>query len=549
MDDPLGCEPDTLPDDILPLEPYPEWVKGFREDQVSATEQVVSRFEDGARVVFLDAPTGAGKTLIAEMVRRELGVSGIYVCSGKQLQEQFLRDYPYAKVLKGRSNYSTELMPRPYNGADCEGKDCRWCYSRKTCPYQIAKNEAFRAQVAVLNTSYLLAEVNSQGGFGQRKDARPPFTVIDECDTLEASLMGYVELKVGPKLLAQLGMRVPVKGARVSTVRKWLQDLDERLAEHLENLMGIEAPTLDQHRERVKLGRLLEQVRSVDLGEEDEEGKEVWGDWIRDYSTSDARGESLVLKPVVVDRWAPDVLWRHADQWLCMSATIISAQEQAMSLGLDRAGIPWDVVSIGMRFPVEHRKIVVKPVANMTYRTEMEERPKLAEGVRNILGRFPQENVLIHTVSYKLAAYLWNELAGCQELGDRALLTYTDGHEREEQVVRFRRKGGVLLAPSLERGVDLPDEMCRVVIVAKIPFPSLGDRRVAERIHRPGGQIWYGVSVARGLVQMTGRGVRHEQDWATTFVLDRQFGRWWSEIGKKVLPKWWQEAITGDQPS
>ena len=83
-------------------------------------------------------------------------------------------------------------------------------------------------------------------------------------------------------------------------------------------------------------------------------------------------------------------------------------------------------------------------------------------------------------------------------------------------------------------------------MVAKVPFPALGDRQVSERLRRPGGQVWYGVQVARSLVQMTGRGVRHENDWATTFILDKQFPRWYREAGRKLLPDWWIEAITSD---
>lgn len=46
---------------------------------------------------------------------------------------------------------------------------------------------------------------------------------------------------------------------------------------------------------------------------------------------------------------------------------------------------------------------------------------------------------------------------------------------------------------------------------------------------------------------MTGRGVRHENDWATTFILDKQFPRFFRESGRKLLPDWWIEALTNDR--
>ncbi|WP_206688127.1 hypothetical protein, partial [Streptococcus pseudopneumoniae] len=76
----------------------------------------------------------------------------------------------YARVLKGRSNYPTATMPYPeYTGDDCTGRGCRFCPERAECPYNIAKVQALTASVSVLNTSYLLAEANTAGTFGEKE--------------------------------------------------------------------------------------------------------------------------------------------------------------------------------------------------------------------------------------------------------------------------------------------------------------------------------------------------------------------------------------------
>jgi Rad3-related DNA helicase len=97
--------------------PLPDWLQ-IRDYQLDAVERVVKEYEAGARVVFLDAPTGTGKTAIAEMVRRRLEVArGLYVCTTKSLQDQVARDFPYARVLKGRANYTpTKLSARERDG-------------------------------------------------------------------------------------------------------------------------------------------------------------------------------------------------------------------------------------------------------------------------------------------------------------------------------------------------------------------------------------------------------------------------------------------------
>lgn len=503
----------------------------------------------------------SGKTLVAEMVRRRLATKSLFVCSGKQLQDQFIQDFgDYARVLKGRSNYPTASMPYPqYTGDDCTGRGCRFCPTRAECPYQHAKVQALTATVSVLNTSYLLAEANTAGTFGEKevkgRVTRRPFIVVDECDVLESALMGYVEFKVSARLLEDLGLQPPVKAARTKTVQGWIGTLVTALEERVERMDDWDTTDVALMRRKRSVTRVLDQARGIELGnDEDPDG---WGDWIRVYETRwdpKKREEvdlgSFVLKPVVVNEWGMERLWRHADRWLIMSATIISPDEMADSLGLEREGVPWDVVTMPMPFPKENRPIVMKPVANITYAEAAVEKPKLLAGVAEILDRFSGENILVHTVSYSLTKYLTDELRKEQGKGrwkGRAILAYTNAQERDAAVEAFNRSGGVLLAPSLDRGLDLPDDLCRVVVVAKVPFPALGDRQVSERLRRPGGQVWYGVQVARSLVQMTGRGVRHEEDWATTFILDKQFLKYYQSAGRKLLPDWWIEALTNDR--
>jgi len=73
---------------------WPEWVTGFRDHQLHAIVEIVDAYARGADVVFLDAPTGAGKTLVAEAVRRLVSKASVYVCHSLGLQEQMVTDFP-----------------------------------------------------------------------------------------------------------------------------------------------------------------------------------------------------------------------------------------------------------------------------------------------------------------------------------------------------------------------------------------------------------------------------------------------------------------------
>lgn len=547
-------------------QPWPEWFPGFREHQKAAIAAVYDYFMRGANVVILNAPTGAGKTVIAEAVRRLLDVrSTVYVANTKGLQDQFKHDFPYAQVLKGRNNYPTLNFPEAFkdkrpmyhiSAADCAiigHGACQQCDDIAACPYHIARARALESRLCVTNTSYLLTEANGPGSFS-RKDQ---FVVIDECDTLESVVMGNVETNISERMQKRLNLEPPkVKGAdaKSNDWEEWCTGLalpavrrERKLLEkqygHMSEVSGAfiwneDVPT-----------RVVREHKAIDNLER--RLRNLLSDLERDNAVYDGynRGEVL-FKPVKVDPYGPSEVWKHAQRWLLMSATVIDPQEIVESLGIDLAGLHWDVVNVPSTFDAANRPIFVAPVADMTFKNKDTAWPQMAEGVSRVLAKHPDERVLIHTVSYALAEYLKTHVVignGEKRVGfarKRTLLTYGDSFGREDVLNRFRKTpGAVLFAPSMDRGVDLPEDDCRVVIVCKVPYPNTADKQVNARMYSRGGQLWYSVQTVRSLVQMTGRGVRSASDTCTMYILDAQFkSNVWSK-SRRLLPKWWVESL------
>ena len=205
---------------------WPEWVRGFRDHQLQAVAEILDGFERSKRIMVLDAPVGSGKTLIAEMVRRALGETMLFAPHSKSLQDQFVSDFPYARMLKGRANYPVEmasLYPWPeFSADDCTatGDDtCVMCAD--VCPYKAARTEARGSRVAIVNSAYMIREAGGKGSVcGNRK-----FSVVDECDTLEGVLLGAVEFSVSDWQVREWGVGpVPKKGSRLTTIADWLED-------------------------------------------------------------------------------------------------------------------------------------------------------------------------------------------------------------------------------------------------------------------------------------------------------------------------------------
>jgi len=56
------------------------------------------------------------------------------------------------------------------------------------------------------------------------------------------------------------------------------------------------------------------------------------------------------------------------------------------------------------------------------------------------------------------------------------------------------------------------------------------------------GNNWYAHKTISTVVQMAGRGVRSETDYAITYILDRQFQRLYDE-NRRLFPAWFKESV------
>lgn len=517
----------------------PEWLVEVREHQSNAVEEIIALFEE-VDMVIVDAPTGSGKSLLGELVRREMDVRGLYVCTDKALQGQFVGDFSYAAEIKGRSNYPTELVAGK-TADDCGGELCIMCESKGSCPYIMAKNLAMSSDLAVLNTSYLLTEANGGNtAFGGAK--RRELVILDEADLLEHGLLSFVGYEVPQWIWSMVNLKVLKKAVRKPTIAKWLDDAASQVAAVVDRRGDGLDPKIKRN-----LGWFVAETRRVarELRADTEE-EEDSGQWIRSYDT-----KTLKLLPLKVAAYGNRYLWRHGRKFLLMSATVIDAEQMVDELGYTGT---WAKVEVPMTFPVESRPIVYMPVASVTYATMKEPATveAVAVAIRNIIRAHPDQRILVHTGSYhwneKIRERLEEGLRGTARTYAGHLYTYTESKGKEATLREYLADPqGVLLAPSMERGVDLPGDACRVQVIAKVPFPSLGDKRVSGRMRLEGGERWYAVQTVREIVQMTGRGVRSDTDHAVTYVIDGQFGRVYGR-NRALFPPYWRDAVDMTQP-
>ena len=536
----------------------PSRFKEFRPNQLEIIQRAAG---SGHYAYLVDAPPGTGKSLIgvavheitkmdaeeaevwAEISDKDLNdykKRTIYITRTKQLQEQLLETFPKARTIMGRRNYPCNLLGRwpEVTADDCpqEGKKEDRPMQCLSCAYNSAKFQALRAPIAVLNTAYYLTEINGPGQF-----SRCRLLIVDEVDTLENELMNFIQFTVSERSLKRLEIRPPQGDkSQLKTWLTWAADIDYQLGRYMMDISdampGSETKwgdiELELNRKLKRLGNFRTKLAQF--------VNQVNANWV--FSESMEKNEkSWTFKPVMVADYANAYLWQFADRVLGMSGTILDPHTVAGEVGLKDFGYE----RLQSQFPLENRPIYFWPAVNLTRGTMQEELPKLSDAVARIMAQYPSTKILVHTTSYPIRNYLQQQFEEYNPAaGRRGRVLTHDSTNRLEMLEAFKEsdKPLVMLSPSFDRGVDLPDNICQCVIICKVPYLSMGDPQVAARMKLPGGQQWYLLKAVQTMIQMSGRAVRSPTDKCTTYILDKQFNALKART-RQIIPGWWLDAI------
>ena len=343
--------------------------------------------------------------------------------------------------------------------------------------------------------------------------------------------MSRVEVYISDRSQNKYQIHPPKKMTVQSYYVKWAQHALGQLSEPISKLESLELPSVTEQRELRYLTNLETVIKAM-LADLTNGQPWVYGGGA---GSERRRGNEISFKPVKVDRFGSERIWKHDKRFLLMAAMIPDVT--VSSLGWTE---PYKRVMVESQFHPRNRQVVVRPVANVSRKRFTDgEFQSLMAALSHALSTHPTDRVLIHSVSYALRDMVLSGLRGT-----RRVYTYQNASGRARAISEFKRTpGSVLLAPGLERGVDLPGDLCRAQIILKVPYLNLGDKQVSERLWKtPDGPVWYNQHVATTILQMVGRGVRSVDDWCVAYVLDSTFVKWYREWGH-LLPGWFRKAI------
>lgn len=156
--------------------------------------------------------------------------------------------------------------------------------------------------------------------------------------------------------------------------------------------------------------------------------------------------------------------------------------------------------------------------------------PKIQEFIYRICKKHSGQRGIIQTASYSLSKQIVDNAP--IDLQFRFII-YDSAKSKEEALRLFKKnEDSIIIGPTLNEGIDLPGDLCRFIIISKVPYPNLTDGLVNAKMKLF--PKWYTAATSNKIIQGIGRGNRYEDDWCQTYILDACF----KDLYNKTWKQW-----------
>lgn len=535
----------------------------FRSGQREAIEQICFSFlEREVDTVILDAPTGTGKSIIAMFASRvleELGYRGYLITSDITLQDQYEKDIRKFGLswgnVKGVDNYTCSVNKQKFSLGECKTRGMSYekamtLTCAETCGYLQNRKKAIESPVSLLNYSYWLVQRNYVEQRLQENGRNVPFPQRDFAFFDEAH-------KVDEIVQSHFSPRIDKYAAKkLSWVREFLitEGFVNDLPKYKEEDFEEEYDYLRREEDKFNLFNSLQKIEHLFLGfkkagegakntitkeyGEDFERNEIpseWKkaffmfDWIKDVHCKledynailSETGYPALVKRVeekeinfqcIEERMLIEKYFqKKAGFKIFMSATIGDPRMYAQITSIKNA----KVIRIDSGFDFEKSPVYIVDKFRLNYSKREENLPKVIRVMDAIIDKkHGEEKGIIHSGSY----FFMNEILKKSKHRNR-IIKYENTEEKRAALKKFSiSKNAILIGPSILEGIDLYDDKSRFQIFFKVPFPSLADPLIKEKLKSSNG--WYDWKTGINILQGVGRSIRNKEDWAVTYFLD-----------------------------
>ena len=500
----------------------------------------------------VQAPPGVGKTHIALAIANYVDSSYI-LTSTIQLQEQYADTSSAVKIIKGKSNYPCNLFMN-YNASNApcvSNKQVKAnCINEYTCEYYNLRDEALSSNICLTNYSYLITSaykgVLSVDNLDKKFLVKRDVIISDEAHNVEANVVNFATIKLDlQKLKSEHSIFDPnweIKGdnSDISLVESIASHIKSDMAQYNNDLKKLfENPKQIYSKTVVdKSTKLQNKIRSLQLLLQPIQVYEDTHEAVKWVFNSDVSKQTIEIVPLTAGSITGYLLNRLTDKFVFLSATIGDYNSFCEENGLNKSETLF--IEEQCPFPIENSPIFILPKIKLGHKDIDKSLPSLNRVVDEILLLHENDKGIIHSTSYKINNFLVENTQHKSRLIHRDMNVNKISNMNLVEIHKNRKDASVLISPSMEEGVDLYDDLARFQIIVKLPWESLADFRTKVKSEIE--PEWYYNKMWVSVLQASGRGTRHVDDFCNTYIIDASFPYFY-DMWEDKLPDWFKQRI------
>jgi ATP-dependent DNA helicase DinG len=534
-----------------------------RKEQKEALSFIESEYQKNKlnKFFLLNLPVGSGKShlalMIADWYKKNVNRNSKVdiITNSKILQDQYSGTYESISDLRGKENYECESYACSCaQGAEFNRLNKTTCES---CPYNSSRESFISGGVSLTNFYLYILYAIYNPKLLESRDSR--VLIVDEAHEFDDVMSDFISIKITEaivkkfKFASEYDIIKKLKGiSSISQYVDFLRFLSGEIittVESMEGGMASQPRNVREDKRDLKISKVLKTKNSDvkvmqlvnDLKQYQtkieiflKEYKANPNNWVLETNYNEKlKQKELSLEPI----WAYDYLDKYVfsnyDMVVLMSGTILDKNLFCQLNGLDVTKAVY--YSIGSPFPLKNRPIYYMPVGKMSYKSKDETFKRYIPYIKKLLDKYKNKKGIIHTNSFELAKWIENSIKDPR-------LIFHDSSNKDEMLKYHKdsEKPTVIVSPSMDTGVSFDNDDARFQIIAKVPYPSLASQK--NKLRQSNNPDWYSWKTVSGIIQMTGRPVRSNLDYADTIIIDGGFGDV-IKHSSQFLPDWIQEAI------
>jgi len=509
---------------------------------------------NAAKYFILQLPTGVGKTHIG-LALSQYNKKNLYISSTNQLLTQYTSCNKDLVEMKGMAQYRCNID----SACNCFMAPCKTnnkikeqCIMEHNCEYYNQRDRFILSKMGLTNYAFAVAS-SGQGIFSenwavcQGEDRLSyDYIICDEAHNLENHLVNFASIKIDLNDLMQKNIigdtyYIEKDNNNDTSWKSILNMCDSIFADINKRLKYLEGKINSSDKknkaEIKKLNNEYQYLVKLQFPIKvliEHPQIEYW------VYEADIDANQFKITPINIDFVFKQYLETLGKKFIFMSATIGDYDVFIKSLGLNSNECKY--YECDSPFNPKKSPVILLQRLDLSYNNINNELDKCLKYVEAIALKHNDTNGIIHTGNYKIAKYIYdNSSATLQKR-----LVYKEKYDNvnNTELINIHENNikcginSVLLSPSLFEGVDLTDDLSRWQIIIKLPFASLGDKRIKHLASVF--SSWYINDVIKKIIQACGRSTRHSEDYSRTYILDKMA---LTTFNKIKLPIWFKKRL------